>query len=57
MYGKELIDDISETRQNIQRGLEVVRCIGNHGLHPTLLVHLARIFQHRVCIFNISRNN
>ncbi|XP_015598012.1 E3 SUMO-protein ligase RanBP2 isoform X2 [Cephus cinctus] len=40
--------DAGEIRQIIQQGLEVVRCIGSHGLHSTILVHLARIFGHRV---------
>ncbi|OXU29741.1 hypothetical protein TSAR_012326 [Trichomalopsis sarcophagae] len=47
MYRKEAIDDIGDTRQCLQRGLEVVRCIGNHGLHSSVLVHLARIFHYR----------
>ncbi|KAG7199455.1 hypothetical protein KM043_014081 [Ampulex compressa] len=52
MYSKQeaLEGDIGEIRQELQRGLEVVRCIGNHGLHPSLIVHLARIFHHRVKI-------
>lgn len=44
---KPLDDDLGELRLELQRGLEVVRCLGNHGLHPVLLVHLARIFHHR----------
>ncbi|XP_076685558.1 E3 SUMO-protein ligase RanBP2 [Andrena cerasifolii] len=44
---KPLDDDLGEIRLELQRGLEVVRCIGNHGLHPVLLVHLARIFHYR----------
>ncbi|XP_012274477.1 E3 SUMO-protein ligase RanBP2 [Orussus abietinus] len=40
--------DIGEMRQIIQQGLESVRCIGNHGLHANILVHLARMFHHRV---------
>ena len=51
MYRKEVLDDIGDTRQNLQRGLEVIRCIGNHGLNPIILVHLARIFNYRVGIF------
>lgn len=39
--------DIGELRQELQQGLEVVRCIGNHGMHPVLLVHLARMFHYR----------
>ncbi|XP_051162746.1 E3 SUMO-protein ligase RanBP2-like [Leptopilina boulardi] len=41
-------DDMGEIRQEIQRGLEVVRCIGNHGLHTNILIHLARIFHSRM---------
>ncbi|XP_078038552.1 E3 SUMO-protein ligase RanBP2 [Augochlora pura] len=44
---KPLEDDLGDIRLELQRGLEVVRCIGNHGLHPALLVHLARIFFYR----------
>ncbi|XP_053980788.1 E3 SUMO-protein ligase RanBP2-like [Hylaeus volcanicus] len=44
---KPLDEDLGEIRLELQRGLEVVRCIGNHGLHPVLLVHLARIFHYR----------
>ncbi|XP_031847905.1 E3 SUMO-protein ligase RanBP2 [Nomia melanderi] len=44
---KPLDDDLGNTRLELQQGLEVVRCIGNHGLHPALLVHLARIFLYR----------
>ena len=43
-----LDDDLGEIRLELQRGLDVVRCIGNHGLqYPVLLVHLARIFHYR----------
>ncbi|XP_017875695.1 E3 SUMO-protein ligase RanBP2 isoform X2 [Ceratina calcarata] len=44
---KPLDEDLGELRLHLQRGLEVVRCLGNHGLHPVLLVHLARIFHYR----------
>ncbi|XP_014473686.1 PREDICTED: E3 SUMO-protein ligase RanBP2-like [Dinoponera quadriceps] len=49
MYSKQkdIEGDIGQLRHELQQGLEVVRCIGNHGLHPVLLVHLARIFQYR----------
>ncbi|KAK2578692.1 hypothetical protein KPH14_011660 [Odynerus spinipes] len=52
MYSKQgtLEGDIGEIRQELRRGLEVIRCIGNHGLHPVVLVHLARLFHHRVKI-------
>ncbi|XP_012218383.1 E3 SUMO-protein ligase RanBP2 [Linepithema humile] len=50
MYSKrENVDigDIGELRKELQQGLEVIRCIGNHGMHPVLLVHLARMFHYR----------
>ncbi|KYM98884.1 E3 SUMO-protein ligase RanBP2, partial [Cyphomyrmex costatus] len=52
MYSKrEDVDgDIGELRQELQQGLEVIRCIGNHGMHPVLLVHLARMFHYRAKI-------
>ncbi|KAF7383629.1 hypothetical protein HZH66_012979 [Vespula vulgaris] len=52
MYSRtEILEgDLGEIRQELRRGLEVVRCIGNHGLHPVVLVHLARLFYHRVKI-------
>lgn len=52
MYSRKetLEGDLGEIRQELRRGLEVVRCIGNHGLHPVVLVHLARLFHHRVNI-------
>ncbi|XP_057333326.1 E3 SUMO-protein ligase RanBP2-like [Microplitis mediator] len=49
--------DIGEIRQEVQRGLEVIRCIGSHGLHPSILVHLARIFNHRSKLFKDKDNN
>lgn len=39
--------DLAELRQDLQRGLEVVRCIGSHGLHPGVLAQLAKIFHYR----------
>jgi len=52
MYSKrEDVDgNIGELRQELQQGLEVIRCIGNHGMHPVLLVHLARMFHYRAKI-------
>lgn len=44
---QDVDSDIGELRQELQQGLEVVRCIGNHGMHPVLLVHLARMFHYR----------
>ncbi|XP_011170959.2 E3 SUMO-protein ligase RanBP2 [Solenopsis invicta] len=49
MYSKREDADgnIGELRQELQQGLEIIRCIGNHGMHPALLVHLARMFHYR----------
>lgn len=44
---QDVDSDIGELRQELQQGLEVIRCIGNHGMHPVLLVHLARMFHYR----------
>ncbi|CAD6240986.1 GSCOCG00009041001-RA-CDS [Cotesia congregata] len=49
--------DIGEIRQEVQRGLEVIRCIGSHGLHPSILVQLARIFQHRCKLLKDKDSN
>lgn len=47
---QDVDSDIGELRQELQQGLEIVRCIGNHGMHPVLLVHLARMFHYRAKI-------
>nr|CAD7394594.1 unnamed protein product [Timema cristinae] len=40
-------DNVGELRLTIQRGLEVIRVNGNHGLDVRLLVLLARVFHYR----------
>ncbi|CAN7996944.1 unnamed protein product [Ixodes hexagonus] len=40
-------EQLAEFRRVLQRGLEVIRGIGNHGLDPMLVVHLARTFAER----------
>ncbi|XP_018328177.1 E3 SUMO-protein ligase RanBP2 [Agrilus planipennis] len=47
MYKKELSHNLVEIRTTLIRGLEVVRCIGNHGLSANLLIKLARVFVER----------
>lgn len=42
--------DLGELRQTLQRGIEVVRVLGNHGLDVKLVVHLAQTFEQRVSI-------
>ncbi|PNF19022.1 hypothetical protein B7P43_G11805 [Cryptotermes secundus] len=39
--------DLGELRQTLQRGIEVVRVLGNHGLDVKLVVHLAQTFEQR----------
>ncbi|XP_066267901.1 E3 SUMO-protein ligase RanBP2-like isoform X5 [Branchiostoma lanceolatum] len=39
---------LAKQKLTLQRGLEVVRCVGNHGLHANLLVHLAETFAARM---------
>lgn len=44
MYRNEYGADLSEIRLKLIRGIEVVRCVGNHGLDVKLLIELANIF-------------
>ncbi|XP_044009025.1 E3 SUMO-protein ligase RanBP2-like [Aphidius gifuensis] len=55
--GNNIGGDIGELRQELQFGLEIVRCIGNHGLHPTIIVQLARIFQYRAKLLRENENS
>jgi E3 SUMO-protein ligase RanBP2 len=50
VYTNQAKGDLGELRQTLQRGIEVVRVLGNHGLHIRLIVHLARTFERRVSI-------
>ncbi|XP_030766010.1 E3 SUMO-protein ligase RanBP2 [Sitophilus oryzae] len=47
MYKHEHPSNTGEIRLLLVRGIEVVRCVGNHGLDVKLLVHLAKIFEER----------
>lgn len=47
MYKNEPGTGVNEIRLLLIRGIEVVRCVGNHGLHVELLVKLADIFEER----------
>lgn len=47
MYRNEYGGDLGEIRLNLIRGIEVIRCVGNHGLDVKLLVLLANIFAER----------
>ncbi|PZC87160.1 hypothetical protein B5X24_HaOG201396 [Helicoverpa armigera] len=43
----ELGTELTDIRATLSRGIEVVRCIDNHGLDPELLCTLGRIFSER----------
>ncbi|KAF5304638.1 hypothetical protein FQR65_LT07920 [Abscondita terminalis] len=47
VYKNECNTNLSEVRLNLIRGIEVVRCIGNHGIDVKLLVSLANTFTER----------
>ncbi|KAK5640487.1 hypothetical protein RI129_011298 [Pyrocoelia pectoralis] len=47
MYKNDYGVNFSEVRLNLIRGIEVVRCCGNHGLDVKLLVTLAATFTER----------
>lgn len=40
-------DKMADLRRTVQRGLEVIRGIGNHGMDLALVAHLARTFAHK----------
>lgn len=44
MYRNEYGADVTEVRLKLIRGLEVIRCVGNHGLDVKLLITLANAF-------------
>lgn len=48
VYTNQAKGDLGELRQTLQRGIEVVRVLGNHGLDVKLIVHLAQTFEQRV---------
>ncbi|PSN43549.1 hypothetical protein C0J52_03693 [Blattella germanica] len=47
VYTNQAKGDLGELRQTLQRGIEVVRVLGNHGLDVKLIVQLARAFAER----------
>lgn len=48
MYKHEYTANMGEIRLVLIKGIEVIRCVGNHGLDVKLLVILASIFADRV---------
>ncbi|XP_054933174.1 uncharacterized protein [Dermacentor andersoni] len=47
MYASSFRSEVADVRRILQRGLEVIRAIGNHGMDLSLVVHLARIFANK----------
>ncbi|KAI8430005.1 hypothetical protein MSG28_000452 [Choristoneura fumiferana] len=43
----ELGTEMTDIRATLSRGIEIVRCIDNHGLDPELLCQLGRIFSNK----------
>lgn len=43
----ELGTEMTDIRATLSRGIEIVRCIDNHGLDPALLCNLGRIFSNK----------
>ena len=48
VYKSKIQGDFGQVRAIVQRGIEVIRALGNHGLDVRVIVHLARIFTNRV---------
>ncbi|XP_013778960.1 E3 SUMO-protein ligase RanBP2-like isoform X2 [Limulus polyphemus] len=44
LYANIAKEKLGELRRTLQRGLEVIRGVGNHGMDVSLVVHLARLF-------------
>lgn len=42
-----------KARSVVQRGLEVIRALGNHGMHVRLLIFLAFNFGDKVCFVTL----
>ncbi|XP_064638555.1 E3 SUMO-protein ligase RanBP2-like isoform X2 [Lineus longissimus] len=45
LYSNTAKENLVKMRLSLQRGLEVIRMLGNHGLDVSLVVHLARTFE------------
>jgi hypothetical protein len=41
-------ENFGKMRSILQRGIEVVRLVGNHGLSSAMVVHLAKTFDAKV---------
>lgn len=46
-YQNELGTELTDIRSTLSRGIEVVRCVDNHGLDPVLLCSLGKIFNEK----------
>ncbi|KAL8618871.1 hypothetical protein ACOMHN_000878 [Nucella lapillus] len=47
-YSNTIKENFSKMRHILQRGIEVVRLVGNHGLSSAMVVHLAKTFEAKV---------
>ncbi|XP_069676446.1 E3 SUMO-protein ligase RanBP2 isoform X2 [Periplaneta americana] len=47
VYTNQAKGDLGELRLHLQRGIEVVRVLGNHGLDVKLIIQLAQTFEQR----------
>jgi E3 SUMO-protein ligase RanBP2 len=54
VYTNQAKGDLGELRQTLQRGIEVVRVLGNHGLDVKLIVNLAQTFEQRVSMMSCA---
>ncbi|XP_076453510.1 LOW QUALITY PROTEIN: E3 SUMO-protein ligase RanBP2-like [Babylonia areolata] len=56
-YSNTIKENFSKMRHILQRGIEVVRLVGNHGLSSAMVVHLAKTFdaKRRPCRARMSR--
>lgn len=59
LFTNSIREKFGEQRRILQRGLEVIRGVGNHGLDVQLVVFLARMFADRAasCVTTLKENN
>ncbi|XP_068629144.1 E3 SUMO-protein ligase RanBP2-like [Battus philenor] len=53
----ELGTELTDIRATLSAGIEVVRCIDNHGLHPELLCMLGRIFSEQAKLESVDEES
>lgn len=59
LFTNSIREKFGEQRRILQRGLEVIRGVGNHGLDVQLVVFLARLFGDRAasCVTTLKENH